>query len=150
MRWSNAHQAIAAKLHFIEEARRSAAQAQLIEATGEAATARQSNTVAQSALDEAARDWSSYLSSNTFDPHVGKVFAGHLLNREGELKKREDEAGEAERRVEEKRGEWQARQSAVRSGEVILRRGLSRLAKRTGRAADEELSDRTSWKWFCR
>ena len=148
MKWSRAKQRMATKLQDIERARKRAAEARLGDARASAAEADAAKTKAEAAVAQADRSWSDHLSSKSFGLELGQAFGAQLLQEQSRLVLSEDRKANADRTLTAEQQAWQKIDTAVRTGDDVLRRGRRQLAKSAERARDQALSDSTTWKWF--
>ncbi|HKC03559.1 MAG TPA: hypothetical protein VKC17_09680 [Sphingomicrobium sp.] len=148
MKWTRPRLGIAAKLHAIERARRSAAEADLMSARKAADEADEAAVRSQELLGEAEREWNANLASPGFSLELQFGLGHHLIARERDLQSSDRAKHEARDKLEQSRGGWQQSEANVRSGELVLHKGRRALSKRTDEARDNALSERTTWKWF--
>jgi hypothetical protein len=150
MSWSRRKQAMAAKLHEIERARKRGAEARLADARADLAEAGRVRERAEASLGEAEQGWSHHLSSGNFDIALRQAFAAELLDRQSELELRRDRETKAGAALDEARLGWQKIAASVRLGEGVVRKGRRDLARHSEHVRDLELAERTTWKWFGR
>jgi hypothetical protein len=150
VKWSRASQRMAAKLQEIERVRKQAAEARLLDARAASDEAERARLGAEGVVADAEQAWNAHLTSRWFDPGLGRAFAADILMQERALDRcRVYEQAQADE-LERQRDAWRRIEASVRSGERRLRRGRSKLLKAAEARREQELSDRTSWRWFSR
>lgn len=150
MTWSRPRQRMLMQLQAIERARKSAAEAQLSESRSAVQDAQERSVTAREVVAEAEAMWSEHLGAPNYNVDLQLSLAQLLLAREQQLATTEQRRDDAERNLERHRTSWQQLEAGVKSGDAVLRRGRRFLAKRATEARDNEISDRTTWNWFCR
>lgn len=150
MRWSKARLEMLVKLQQMERARRSEAEARLASAAADHCDARVARDEANAALAQAERGWVDHHQMSRFDLDLARMLGAQLLERERELGSREAMVGEAKEQEEKERSVWRMLETRVRSGDEALTRGRRLLTRRAEGRADQEISDRTTWRWFRR
>lgn len=147
---SKARLQTALKLQAIERARKITAEMRLSDARSAADLAQRQQSAASDALRDAEAAWIERLAGRRLNLELQLGFAGLILSREGEHAALGEEKVEAERILDQRRSSWQELEASVRSGDQLLRRWRRDLARRSAESGDQELADRTSWKWYRR
>jgi hypothetical protein len=150
MKWSKAKRQMVLKLQEIERARKRAAEARLLDARTALDDAERAKGDAETELAGAERSWRGYLQSPGFNVELSQALSAQLLDQQRALEAQQDDERRAKRRLDEQVQVWRRIEASVTSVDRHI--GLARRAaiKRTEDAREQELAERTTWKWFSR
>jgi hypothetical protein len=150
MKWSRAKQQMLLKLQEIERARKRAAEARLLDARAAADEAEMARSKAEGEVHKAELSWSGHLKSARLNVELGQVLGAQLLQQQRVLDAHQDRERSEKRKLDEQTEVWRVIEASVRSADKNLGWARRALAKRAEAAREQELSERTTWKWFHR
>jgi hypothetical protein len=150
MKWSRTKQQMVLKLQEIERARKRAAEARLLEARAAVDQAELATSEAERELHIAELSWTGHLKSARFNVELGQALGAQLLQQQRVLDRHQDRERTEKHKLDDQMEAWRKIEASVRSADKNLGWARRALVKRAEASRDQELAERTTWKWFHR